>query len=128
MVFMKSDEVEKKRQKNQSKEKEWRCIDYCCWMIGYVYTTWWLLSFLYHNLPNTLNGFEVHESPGVRLNRENVTALHPVVLVPGIVTGGLELWEGRPCAEGLFRKRLWGATSFAQILKRYVCHSLNYSL
>ena len=32
---------------------------------------------------------------------------HIVELVPGIVIGGLELWEGRSCAEGLFRKRLW---------------------
>lgn len=106
MVFM--------RQKRQCKEKrEWRRIDYCYWMIGYVCTTWWLLSFLYHSL----TGFDAPESPGVKLNREGVAALHPVVLVPGIVTGGLELWEGRPCAEGLFRKPLWGG-SFAQFLKR----------
>jgi phospholipid:diacylglycerol acyltransferase len=39
--------------------------------------------------------------------------------VPGIVTGGLELWEGKPCAEGLFRKRLWGG-SFTEVLKRFV--------
>lgn len=62
-------------------------------------------------------GFWVPESPGVRLKREGLTAIHPVVLVPGFVTGGLELWEGRPCAEGLFRKRLWGG-SFTEIFKR----------
>lgn len=113
MVFMKN-EVKKKKQ-----NKEWRCIDSCFWMVGYVCTTWWILSFIYRCLPATLPGFEAPESPGVRLSREGVAALHPVVLVPGIVTGGLELWEGRPCAEGLFRKRLWGG-SFAHILKRCV--------
>ena len=114
-------EVEGKRQKKHRKKqcKDWRCIDYCFWMIGYMCTTWWLLSLVYGCLPATLFGFEAPESPGVRLSREGVTALHPVVLVPGIVIGGLELWEGRSCAEGLFRKRLWG-DSFAQILKR--CH------
>lgn len=119
--------VEKKRQQKKEKQckrknKEWRCIsiDHCFWVVGYVCTTWWLLCFLYNCLPPTLLGFQVQESPGVRLSREGVTALHPVVLVPGIATGGLELWEGRPCAQGLFRKRLWGG-SFAEILKRYGC-------
>ncbi|KAE8730992.1 Phospholipid:diacylglycerol acyltransferase 1 [Hibiscus syriacus] len=48
------------------------------------------------------------DPPGVKLKKEGLKAKHPVVFVPGIVTGGLELWEGRECAEGLFRKRLWG--------------------
>ncbi|CAA2945073.1 phospholipid:diacylglycerol acyltransferase 2 [Olea europaea subsp. europaea] len=43
------------------------------------------------------------ESPGERLKREGLTALHPVVLVLGVVTGGLELWEGKPYYDGLFR-------------------------
>ncbi|XP_028186338.1 putative phospholipid:diacylglycerol acyltransferase 2 [Glycine soja] len=94
---------------------------------GYMCTTWWLLSLVYGCLPATLFGFEAPESPGVRLSREGVTALHPVVLVPGIVIGGLELWEGRSCAEGLFRKRLWG-DSFVQILKRPLCWLEHLSL
>lgn len=97
--------------------KKWRCVDSCCWAIGYMCTTWWLLLFLYHYLPAALTGFQFSESLGIRLKEEGLTALHPVVFVPGIITGGLELWEGRPCAEGLFRKRLWGG-SFAEIFKR----------
>ncbi|TKY67126.1 putative phospholipid:diacylglycerol acyltransferase 2 [Spatholobus suberectus] len=122
-------EVERKREKKKRKRqcKEWRCIDYCFWMIGYMCTTWWFLSLLYGCLPATLLSFEAPVSPGVRLSREGVTALHPVVLVPGIVTGGLELWEGRSCAEGLFRKRLWG-DGFAQILKRPLCWLEHLSL
>ncbi|PON39580.1 Lecithin:cholesterol/phospholipid:diacylglycerol acyltransferase [Trema orientale] len=118
--------LEKKR-KSKKQPKEWRCIDSCCWFIGYMCTTWWLLLFLYHCLPATLPGFQVPESPGARLRREGVKALHPVVLVPGIVTGGLELWEGRPCAEGLFRKRLWGG-SFTEIFKRPLCWLEHLSL
>ncbi|KAJ6985989.1 putative phospholipid:diacylglycerol acyltransferase 2 [Populus alba] len=83
-------------------------------------TTWWLLLVLFHCSPVTLPGFHVPESPGIRLKHEGLTALHPVVLVPGIVTGGLELWEGKPCAEGLFRKRLWGG-SFTEVFKRPLC-------
>ncbi|KAH7547097.1 hypothetical protein FEM48_Zijuj01G0270900 [Ziziphus jujuba var. spinosa] len=57
------------------------------------------------------------DPPGVKLRKEGLRAKHPVVFVPGIVTGGLELWEGHQCAEGLFRKRLWGGT-FGEVYKR----------
>lgn len=107
-----------KVKKNKRQPKEWRCMDNCCWIIGYICTTWWLILFLYNCLPANLPGLRVPEPPGVRLKREGLTALHPVVLVPGIVTGGLELWEGKPCSEGLFRKRLWGG-SFSEIFKRF---------
>lgn len=59
------------------------------------------------------------DPPGVKLRKEGLTAKHPVVFVPGIVTGGLELWEGHNCADGLFRKRLWGGT-FGELYKRLV--------
>ncbi|CAI9105518.1 OLC1v1004450C1 [Oldenlandia corymbosa var. corymbosa] len=114
-----------KRQKKQP--KEWRCMDNCCRTIGYICTTWWLLLFLVNCLPANLPGLSVPEPPGARLKREGLTALHPVVLVPGIVTGGLELWEGKPCSEGLFRKRLWGG-SFTEIFKRPLCWLEHLSL
>lgn len=111
---------EKVVSKRGRQSKQWRCIDSCCWSIGCLFTAWWFLLFLFHCLPPTLTlpGFRVTELPGDRLRREEgLMALHPVVLVPGIVTGGLELWEGKPCTEGLFRKRLWGG-SFTEIFKR----------
>ncbi|KAJ8750111.1 hypothetical protein K2173_014026 [Erythroxylum novogranatense] len=90
-------------------------------------TTWWLLLFLFHCFLATLPGFQVPESPGTILKCQGLTALHPVVLVPGIVTGGLELWEGKPCAGGLFRKRLWGG-SFTETFKRPLCWLEHMSL
>ncbi|GMG98488.1 hypothetical protein Nepgr_000328 [Nepenthes gracilis] len=118
---------ELKKRKLRKQPQGWRCIDSCCWAIGHLCTAWWLLLFFYHILPTNLPGLQVPESPGQKLRREGQTALHPVVLVPGIVTGGLELWEGRPCAEGLFRKRLWGG-SFAEIFKRPICWLEHLSL
>ncbi|XP_057804974.1 putative phospholipid:diacylglycerol acyltransferase 2 [Salvia miltiorrhiza] len=106
------------------KKREWRCIDSCCWIIGLLCTTWWLLLFLHHCMPPNFPGAE---PPGARLRRQGVSAHHPVVLVPGIVTGGLELWEGRPCSDGLFRQRLW-AGSFAHIFKRPMCWLEHMSL
>ncbi|KAL0678071.1 hypothetical protein Bca4012_006052 [Brassica carinata] len=97
----------------------WSCIDSCCWAIGYICTAWWVLLFLYSSVP-VLSSLQAPESPGARFGRDGVKAHHPVVLVHGIVTGGLELWEDRACAEGLFRKRLWGG-SFTDILRGPLC-------
>ncbi|CAN4119448.1 unnamed protein product [Withania somnifera] len=116
-----------KAKKIKKRPKEWRCLDSCCWLIGYLCTSLWLLLFLCNFLPANMPGLGVPEAPGVRLKRDGLTALHPVVLVPGIVTGGLELWEGRPCSEGLFRKRLWGG-SFTEIFKRPLCWLEHLSL
>ncbi|KAJ0969203.1 hypothetical protein J5N97_022080 [Dioscorea zingiberensis] len=115
----------KKNNNNKKKKLSWRsCIDCYCWFVGYLCTTWWLLLLLYTALPSAL---PVLESPGHRLKHEGLHAHHPVVLVPGIVTGALELWEGRPCAHGLFRQRLWGG-SFSEILKRPLCWLEHMSL
>jgi len=52
--------------------------------------------------------------PGQRLARDGFRWKHPVVLVPGIVTTGLELWEGEPCAKSYFRQRMWGTMTMIQ--------------
>lgn len=53
---------------------------------------------------------------GQALRARGARPRHPVVVVPGFVTSGLELWEGRPCARSLFRQRLWGTLSMASTL------------
>ncbi|GKV00830.1 hypothetical protein SLEP1_g13451 [Rubroshorea leprosula] len=93
-----------------------------------------VLLFLYNAMPasfpqyvnKAING-PLHDSPGEKLRKEALQARHPVVFVPGIVTGGLELWEGQHCAEGLFRKRLWGGT-FGEVYKRPLCWIEHMSL
>ncbi|KNA18829.1 hypothetical protein SOVF_067040 [Spinacia oleracea] len=67
------------------------------------------------------------DPPGEKLRKEGLKAVHPVIFVPGIVTAGLELWEGKPCADGLFRKRLWGGT-FGEVYKRPLCWVEHMSL
>ena len=81
--------------------------------------------FLYNAMPASFPQYVTEaitgplpDTPGVKLLKEGLRAKHPVVFVPGIVTAGLELWEGHQCAEGLFRKRLWGGT-FGEVYKRY---------
>ncbi len=49
---------------------------------------------------------------GDALSRQGITAKHPVILVPGVVSTGLESWSTSPEYRGYFRKRLWGTTTF----------------
>ncbi|CAL5074056.1 unnamed protein product [Urochloa decumbens] len=113
---------------------KWSCVDSCCWLVGVVCSAWWLLLFLYNAMPASFPQYVTEaitgplpDPPGVKLQKEGLRVKHPVVFVPGIVTGGLELWEGHHCAEGLFRKRLWGGT-FGDVYKRPLCWVEHMSL
>lgn len=106
------------------RKRNWSCLDSCCWFVGCICTVWWVLLFLYNAMPASFPQYVTEaitgpapDPPGIKLRKEGLKAKHPVVFVPGIVTGGLELWEGHQCAEGLFRKRLWGGT-FGEVYKR----------
>ncbi|CAG8820576.1 8419_t:CDS:2, partial [Racocetra persica] len=48
--------------------------------------------------------------PGLSLSQEGVKANFPVVLIPGIVSTGLESWSTSNCSRPYFRKRMWGTT------------------
>lgn len=119
----KSRAAEEKRKKHQQHQR-WSCVDSCCWFIGCICSIWWFLLFLYNAMPASFPQYVTEaitgplpDPPGVKLQKEGLSAKHPVLFVPGIVTGGLELWEGHQCADGLFRKRLWGGT-FGEVYKR----------
>jgi len=52
--------------------------------------------------------------PGYKYKTMGATAKYPIVMVPGFVTSGLELWEGEECARKHFRQRFWGSMSMAR--------------
>lgn len=113
---------------------KWSCFDTWCWLIGCVCVTWWFILFLYNAMPASFPKYVTEvitgplpDPPGVKLRKLGLTAKHPVVFVPAAVTGGLELWEGRKCAQGLFRKRLWGGT-YGDVYKRPQCWVEHMSL
>ncbi|XP_052183522.1 phospholipid:diacylglycerol acyltransferase 1 [Diospyros lotus] len=121
-------------EEREKKPKKWSCVDSCCWLIGCICSVWWFLLFLYNAMPASFPQYVTEaitgplpDPPGVKLQKEGLQVKHPVVFVPGIVTGGLELWEGHQCAEGLFRKRLWGGT-FGEVYKRPLCWVEHMSL
>lgn len=59
---------------------------------------------------------EEAKRPGFQLSQQGAKAKYGVVIVPGFVTSGLEVWGGQPCARKHFRQRIWtamgSATSF----------------
>eukprot|EP01101_Sappina_pedata_P000742 TRINITY_DN10932_c0_g1_i1.p1 TRINITY_DN10932_c0_g1~~TRINITY_DN10932_c0_g1_i1.p1 ORF type:complete len:705 (-),score=283.23 TRINITY_DN10932_c0_g1_i1:54-2168(-) len=60
--------------------------------------------------------------PGLQFKKMGYRAHHPIIFVPGIISTGLELWEGEECASSLFRQRLWGHfTMFQTILLNKLC-------
>ena len=121
------DKKSRKKNVKSGKKKKWSCIDNCCWFVGCICCVWWILLFLYNAMPASFPQYVTEaitgplpDPPGIKLQKEGLKAKHPVVFIPGIVTCGLELWEGHQCAEGLFRKRLWGGT-FGEVYKRPLC-------
>ncbi|KAJ1953367.1 phospholipid:diacylglycerol acyltransferase, partial [Linderina pennispora] len=48
---------------------------------------------------------------------EQLKKKHPVILVPGIISSGLESWSTENCSKPYFRQRMWGtATMFKALL------------
>ena len=41
--------------------------------------------------------------PGLELAKKGYKPKYPVIIVPGFVTSGLVLWQGKPCAQKYFR-------------------------
>ncbi|KAK7850874.1 phospholipid:diacylglycerol acyltransferase 1 [Quercus suber] len=133
-LIQKHEGEESSRRRRRSSSRRWTCVDSCCWFIGCICSIWWFLLFMYNAMPASFPQYVTEaitgplpDPPGVKLRKEGLTAQHPVVFVPGIVTGGLELWEGHQCAEGLFRRRLWGGT-FGELYKRPLCWVEHMSL
>jgi phospholipid:diacylglycerol acyltransferase len=51
---------------------------------------------------------------GTSLLSDGYKKKHPMILVPGIVSTGLESWATSEDAKAFFRKRLWGTTTMIQ--------------
>ncbi|CAE6353271.1 unnamed protein product [Rhizoctonia solani] len=51
---------------------------------------------------------------GTALKEQGLDASHPLILVPGIVSTGLESWTTSPDYRSYFRKRLWGTTTMVR--------------
>ncbi|KAI0960724.1 hypothetical protein AcV7_000028 [Taiwanofungus camphoratus] len=68
---------------------------------------------LWSNMPEpwklNTNGLEF--TVGEKVAAEGLTAKHPVILIPGIISTGLESWSTSPDYRAFFRQKLWGGFS-----------------
>ncbi|SPO20898.1 probable LRO1 - a lecithin cholesterol acyltransferase-like gene, mediates diacylglycerol esterification [Ustilago trichophora] len=53
---------------------------------------------------------------GRDLSRKGYSADHPVILIPGVVSTGLESWTTDERSASYFRKRLWGTTTMMRTI------------
>lgn len=53
---------------------------------------------------------------GLHLQSQGVKALHPVIMIPGVISTGLESWGTEKESIQYFRKRLWGSWSMMRAL------------
>ena len=56
------------------------------------------------------------QRPGYQLYQEGARVHFPVVIIPGFVTSGLEVWTARECAKKYFRQRIWTGIDSARAL------------
>ena len=55
-------------------------------------------------------------SVGAKLSEKGFKAHHPVVMIPGVISTGLESWGTDPKSRPYFRKRLWGSWTMMRAL------------
>lgn len=52
--------------------------------------------------------------PGFDLRAKNITNKHPVIIIPGVISSGLESWGLGEESKKYFRKRMWGTMNMFQ--------------
>lgn len=61
-------------------------------------------------------------SVGVKARAEGLEVHHPIIMVPGVISTGLESWGTGNASRPYFRKRLWGSwTMMRALLSDKVC-------
>jgi len=69
---------------------------------------------------NNVNETDTKRRPGEKFKSiilletgQQVRPKHPVIFVPGFITGGLQLWAGEECLRKRFRESIWAGNSMA---------------
>ncbi|KAJ4352817.1 phospholipid:diacylglycerol acyltransferase [Ascochyta clinopodiicola] len=53
---------------------------------------------------------------GMHAREQGIRAAHPVIMIPGVISTGLESWSTEEGARQYFRKRLWGSWTMMRAL------------
>lgn len=68
---------------------------------------------IFHDLLASQEAQTTKQHIGTRLYQAGARVKHPVVMVPGFVTSGLEVWAAKDCMKRFFRQRVWTAITAA---------------
>ena len=116
------------------------CRDICC-KLFFLFALAYLIMYLRpdyslyvrDSVENVLKKFnltseEFRLRPGQRLIGIRKPSM-PIVIIPGIISTSLELWQGEKCAEGRFRHRFWTSIQMVDNIGRdYQCWLRHISL
>ena len=115
------DEKKKKKKKNHhptSTKSFCSCRQLCCKLFLFFCVIYFVMylrpdysiyvrnSFEHLLTKYNLTSEEYRLRPGQRLAAYRQASM-PIIIIPGIISTGLELWQGEKCAEGRFRHRFW---------------------
>lgn len=84
-----------------------------------------LLEVLPAGLVNDAKEFQKHEKDaidydsfavGLHAKEEGLAAVHPCIMIPGVISTGIESWSTDEDSRPYFRKRLWGSWSMMRAL------------
>ncbi|CAF1479861.1 unnamed protein product [Adineta ricciae] len=118
IIDISSDNADKKSSLPPSLIRSCFCKHLCCKLLLF-FCAMYLIMYLKpdyslqirNSFENILKKFnltseEFQLRPGQRLSRYRQPSM-PIVIIPGIISTGLELWRGTECAKGKFRHRFW---------------------
>lgn len=101
-----------------TKKSSWFTRNICCKLFVLFFVTYLIMYlrpdysiFVRNKIEDMLKRFnltseEFRFRPGQRLAQYRQPSM-PIIIIPGIVSTGLELWQGTECATGRFRHRFW---------------------
>ena len=67
-----------------------------------------------HSISSRTHLTQERSRPGFQMALEGARGKYPIVMIPGFVTSGLEVWEGKDCGKKYFRQRMWGGVGSVQ--------------
>ena len=135
-----SNNENKKKHRTKSKISSLICKGLCCklfFIIGLIYLIMYLRPdyalFVRNSVENILKRLNLTTGqfqlrPGEQLAQYRQPSM-PIIIIPGIVSTGLELWRGTECATGRFRHRFWTSMQMVDNIGRdYQCWLKHLSL
>lgn len=129
-TVMSNDDQKEKKQYESKKNSCCCCAQgVCVKLILFLCAIYLILFFrpdysiaIRNTVENVLKKFnltseEFRQRPGQRLAHYRQPSM-PIIIIPGIISTGLELWRGAECAEGKFRHRFWTSMQMVDSIGR----------